>query len=129
MAKHQFTDAIHRAIAARGLTGTAIVADSAEARAIAEINRLGARLRKSYKAAGWPETGVRWMRSRARIVIDPVRCPNAWREFSRYEYDRFKDGTYRSDYPDRDNHTIDAVRYALESDIARDAGSRSTILA
>ena len=48
---------------------------------------------------------------------------------SQYEYDRFKDGTCRSDYPDRDNHTIDAVRYALESDIARDAGSRSTILA
>lgn len=126
--KHQFTDQIHAALEARKLTTATVVADSAEARAIAEINRLGALLRKSYKSAGWPDTGVRWLRSRARIVIDPARCPNAWREFSRYEYDRFKDGTYRSDYPDRDNHTIDAVRYALESDIARDAGSRSTIL-
>lgn len=119
---HQFASDIHGAISARGLTRAVIVADSAEPRAIAEINRLGANLKRCRKAPGWPEDGVRWLRSRRRIVIDAARCPVAWREFSTYEFDRFRDGSLRSEYPDRDNHAIDAVRYALEAEIARDAG-------
>jgi len=49
----------------------------------------------------------------AKIVIDPVRCPNTAREFERYEYEQDKDGNYISAYPDRDNHHIDAVRYGM----------------
>ena len=32
-----------------------------------------------------------------------------------YEYDRDKSGNVLPCYPDRNNHTIDAVRYAVES--------------
>ena len=49
------------------------------------------------------------------IVIDPARCPLAAGEFSRYEYDRDRSGRVLPRYPDHDNHTIDAVRYAMES--------------
>ena len=51
------------------------------------------------------------------IRIDPRRCPNAAREFSGYEYLPDGCGGFLPDAPDRDNHLIDALRYAAE-DIA-----------
>ena len=57
--------------------------------------------------------GTKWLQSLREIVIDPERCPETAREFSTYEYERTRDGTYVDAYPDRDNHSIDAVRYAL----------------
>ena len=64
-------------------------------------------------------SGARRGRSSAatltEIVIDPVRCPNAAEEFLHYEYERDREGAVMSGYPDRDNHSIDAVRYALET--------------
>ena len=47
-------------------------------------------------------------------MIDPVRCPNAAREFSRYAYERTKDGEILNSYPDGNDHSIDALRYATE---------------
>lgn len=52
-------------------------------------------------------------------MIDPERCPNAAREFSEYELERDTDGEFKSVYPDKNNHTIDAVRYALEDEITK----------
>lgn len=49
------------------------------------------------------------------IVIDPARCPNTAREFSGYEYRQDRHGNFLADYPDHDNHTIDATRYAVEA--------------
>ena len=54
-----------------------------------------------------------------KIVIDPEKCPNAAREFSTYEYLRGKDGEVLAAYPDRNNHTIDTARYALEQALTR----------
>ena len=54
------------------------------------------------------------LQSLVRIVVDPVRCPETWAEFSQYEYERTKDGEIISGYPDANNHHIDAVRYATE---------------
>ena len=56
---------------------------------------------------------MKWLQSLKRIVIDPVRCPHAAREFRTYEYERTPDGEVISGYPDKDNHSIDAVRYAM----------------
>ena len=36
------------------------------------------------------------------------------KEFSQYQYELTKDGEPISAYPDKDNHCIDAVRYAME---------------
>ena len=52
------------------------------------------------------------------IVIDPARCPESAREFTGYELERDRDGGFRAGFPDRDNHHIDAVRYACEDDMA-----------
>lgn len=50
----------------------------------------------------------------ARGAIDPARCPDTAREFSEYEYEKDREGRVLGGYPDRNNHHIDAVRYALE---------------
>lgn len=95
-----------------------IVADSASPSAIGNLQRMGCRrLTKTVKGAGSVAEGLRWLRKLYRIVIDPRRCPVAAREFTRYEYERTGRGELTDRYPDRDNHTIDAVRYALEADI------------
>ena len=39
--------------------------------------------------------------------------------FSEYELERDTDGEFKSVYPDKNNHTIDAVRYALEDKITK----------
>ena len=51
------------------------------------------------------------------IVIDPRRCPNVAREFQLMEYkqDR-RTGEFMEDYPKEADHSIDAVRYAVEVD-------------
>ena len=57
---------------------------------------------------------MKWLQSLLKIVIDPVRCPETAKEFKKYEYELDKDGNPTSVYPDKDNHSIDAVRYGLE---------------
>ena len=41
-------------------------------------------------------------------------CPSTYDEFTQYEFEQDKDGNFISEYPDKDNHSIDATRYALE---------------
>lgn len=64
---------------------------------------------------------MKWLQSLKAIVIDSKRCPETYKEFMEYEYERTKDGEVISGYPDKDNHSIDAVRYAT-SQIWRRSG-------
>lgn len=52
-----------------------------------------------------------WLQCR-KIVIDPARTPRAYKEFTEYEHDVDRNGEVIDGYPDRNNHWIDAVRYA-----------------
>ncbi len=92
-----------------------ITADSADPRSINELRARGLRMLAAKKGPDSVSHGLRWLQTRTRIFIDPAACPVAAKEFSGYEYDRDKDGSFISRYPDMDNHTIDAVRYAMES--------------
>lgn len=58
------------------------------------------------------DDGIRWLQKRKAIVIDRERCPLAFQEFSRYRALEDDEGKFKG-YPDKDNHTIDAVRYAV----------------
>ena len=93
--------------------------DCAAPREIAELRRLRVNAIGAKKGAGSVEHGIRWLRELAAIVIDPGCCPVAAREFSQYEYLRDRGGGFVSECPDRDNHTIDAVRYAMEAELNR----------
>lgn len=94
--------------------GEHVICDSADPRMIDELRRRGVRALAAKKGPGSVERGIRRMQEMREIVIDPARCPNAAREFARYEYARGKNGEAIAAYPDRDNHLIDAARYALE---------------
>lgn len=118
---------VFAALAGNGLLSTPVIGDEGGGGkgVMKELRRMGARLlRDAYKPAGSVERGVRWLRELRKIVIDPETAPGAADEFSRYEWERLRDGTYRNEYPDRDNHFIDAARYANEADILGGSGSR-----
>jgi PBSX family phage terminase large subunit len=100
---------------AKGLTREdRITADSAEPKSIADYNKFGLSCVGAQKGAGSVEYSMKWLQQLNKIVIDPRRCPDTAREFTKYEYERTKDGEIISGYPDRDNHHIDAVRYGTE---------------
>lgn len=53
-------------------------------------------------------------------VIDPARCPNLAREVREAEFEQDRDtGEYSGDYPDGNDHWIDATRYALMDVVTR----------
>ena len=95
-----------------------ITADSEEPRSIASFNELGLRVYAAKKGPGSVDFGMTFLSDDIdEIIIDPVRCPNAVREFSSYELERDKNGNFKGSYPDKDNHTIDAVRYGMEDEM------------
>jgi PBSX family phage terminase large subunit len=60
-----------------------------------------------------------WLAGLREIVIDSVRCPLGYEEFRLKEYDRDRDGTWLDEIPDGNDHSIDAVRYAVMDDVLR----------
>ncbi|WP_251034576.1 PBSX family phage terminase large subunit [Bacillus sp. ISL-26] len=105
----------------RGYDSQMTIADSAEPKSIAEIKEEHGirRIKGAKKGPDSREFGERWLADLEAIVIDPKRTPNIAREFENadYEVDRF--GDVKSKLQDKDDHTIDATRYAFEEDMKR----------
>ena len=91
-----------------------ITCDSAEKKSIQDYKNYGLSARGARKGPGSVDYSMKWLVSLNEIVIDNIRCPYTATEFLEYEYERTKDGEVISGYPDKENHHIDAVRYALE---------------
>lgn len=99
----------------RGLTPQdRVIADSAEPKSVSDYRKLGINCFGAKKGPGSVEYSMKWLQSLNSIIIDRKRCPEHWKEFSLYEYERNKDGEIISGYPDGNDHFISAVRYALE---------------
>lgn len=95
-----------------------ITADSAEPRTINEFKKLGLNIIGAKKGPDSIEHGLKFLSEEIEeIIIDPIRCPNAKREFMEYEIEKDKDGNLKGEYPDKNNHTIDACRYGMEDEI------------
>ena len=92
-----------------------ITCDSAEKKSIADYRSYGINAREAEKGPDSVRYGMKWLQSLVEIVIDPITCPATAKEFSRYEYELDKEGNPLSSFPDKDNHSIDAVRYGLET--------------
>lgn len=90
-----------------------VIADSAEPKSIADFKAYGANIRGVDKYGGSVRDGIGWLQTLRHIYIDKRRCPNTWFEFQNYEYEHDKFGNYYSSFPDENNHSIDAVRYAM----------------
>jgi PBSX family phage terminase large subunit len=89
--------------------------DGAEPKSVADYREAG------IQAVAAPKQGrhnvhnsVRWLQERAAIVIDP-RCELAAREIPAYQYAMTGDGEVTGTLPDKDNHSIDALRYACST--------------
>ena len=90
--------------------------DCSEPASIDELSQRGINCQPAKKGKDSIRNGTVWLQNRAEIVIDPVRCPNAAREFQMYEYKRDRSGQWTDNFSEKDNHTIDALRYACEED-------------
>lgn len=100
----------------KGLTSADLITcDSAEKKSTADYRAFGLFARDAEKGPNSVEYSMKWLAGLFKIIIDPVRCPKTAKEFNDYEFEKDKDGNYISVYPDRDNHQIDATRYATES--------------
>ena len=91
-----------------------VTADSAEQKSIADFKAYGAYIRGAEKGPDSVRYGIKWLQGLNHIYIDKRKCPLTYKEFTHYEYEQDSAGNFISAYPDRDNHSIDAVRYALE---------------
>ncbi len=111
--RHLFNDDSAQMIIDRGYDDFPMTCDSAEKKSVADFRTMGLNATGAAKGPGSVEYGMKWLMHR-KIIIDPARTPEIYREFVNYEYDRDRQGNVISGYPDRDNHTIDATRYALE---------------
>lgn len=99
----------------KGVTGQDLItADSAEPKSIGDYRAYGSLCRPAIKGPDSVKYGIKWLQSLTAIVIDPTRVPNTAKEFSEYEYERTNDNEVISAFPDANNHSIDAVRYAME---------------
>jgi phage terminase large subunit len=98
-----------------------ITCDSAEPKSIAEMKSEHhlPRVKGAKKGPGSVEYGEKWLDDLEEIVIDSKRTPNLAKEFENIDYQTDKDGNPKPKLEDKDNHTIDATRYAFEDDMKR----------
>ncbi len=98
-------------------------ADSAEPKSISEMKaEYDCNFKGAKKGQGSVEYGETWLDALDEIVIDPERTPNIAREFENIDYQTDKDGNPKARLEDKDNHTIDATRYACEDDMKKTKG-------
>lgn len=79
---------------------------------------LGLRARPARKSH-MRRLSYEWLAGLREIVIDPQRCPLTFAEFTLKEYMRDKNGAWVDEIPDGNDHSIDAVRYAMMEDVLR----------
>lgn len=90
-----------------------ITADSAEPKSIDRLRELGIRnIRAARKGRDSINNGIDFIQG-LKIIIHP-KCSNFIREIGGYCWDRDKEGKNINIPVDRDNHLMDAMRYAVE---------------
>lgn len=99
-----------RAFCGRGY----ITCDSAEPKSIYELRNLGINALAAKKGADSVVHGIQWLQGH-EVVVD-VRCQALKNELTLYQWKKDRDGNSLSVPEDRNNHLIDALRYALESE-------------
>lgn len=96
------------------------ICDSAEPDRIADMLEDGWDAVKAVKRWGHGkgrDYSWEWLRNRTRIVIDPSRCPNLARELRTLEFERMRDGSFATRYPDLDEDGTMALIYSLNREI------------
>ena len=113
-------------IKSRGYQSDRIAADSAEPKSIAELHG-DFNIPNVYGVKKGPDSvefGERWLDDLDFICIDPKRTPNIAREFESIDYQVDRDGNPKPRLEDKDNHAIDATRYAFADDMRANSNTR-----
>lgn len=102
---------IAKAVLSENIHNFTVFCDNADSGGIKQLRIEGVKKAKGCKK-GRVDNGVAWLRGLNGIYIDKDRCPETYREFTEYAYVLQKS---TGDYvlSEKDNHSIDAVRYAL----------------
>ena len=94
-----------------------VLCDDANPADIAVYRREGVRASAAGKG-NLRKASYQWLAGLREIAIDPRRCPLTFKEFALCEYERDREGNWVDDYPDGNDHSIDAVRYAMMREVA-----------
>ena len=108
---------IHKKFKDIGITKQQIYFDSAEPRLIDELRRMGWNIRPSLKGKDSINAGIDLLK-RYKINITSS-SNNAIQEFRNYKWREDKTGKLTNIPEDKNNHIIDAVRYATYSILSR----------
>jgi len=92
-----------------------VVCDSSEPKSIQELNNYGVNAKGAKKGKDSVNFGIQWLQQQT-IVID-TKCINAKNEISTYHWKQDKDGNSMRVPSEKNNHLIDAGRYAHEDDM------------
>jgi phage terminase large subunit len=92
-----------------------IVADSSEPKSIQELNNHGIRAIGAKKGKDSVNFGIQWLQQQT-IVVD-IHCQNAKNELQQYKWKEDKSGNVLPEPVDKNNHFIDALRYAYEDEM------------
>jgi phage terminase large subunit len=92
---------------------TTVYADSSEPKSIDEIHSYDINIRPAFKGPGSIRAGIDYMQDQ-RISVTK-RSLNLLKEYRNYMWETDKDGNIIRTPMDKDNHLMDATRYALET--------------
>lgn len=92
-----------------------ITCDSSEPRSIADLKRHDIRAMAAKKGPGSIEHGIKWIQNH-KIIVHP-RCVDMIKELTSYKWREDKDGNVIPKPVDLNNHLLDALRYAMESEM------------
>ena len=99
------------------IANESITCDSSEPRSIADLKRYGIKALTAKKGPGSIEHGIRWLQG-YEIIVDET-CTNIIKELSTYRWKEDKNGDVIPKPEDKNNHLIDALRYALEGEMTQ----------
>lgn len=111
------THDIHNKFKEIGITKQQIYLDSAEPRLIDELRRMGWNIRPSLKGKDSINAGIDLLK-RYKLNITSSSS-NAIQEFRNYKWKEDKTGKLTNIPEDKNNHIIDAIRYATYSILSR----------
>jgi phage terminase large subunit len=91
-----------------------VICDSAEPKSIAELRNHGVNAIGAKKGKDSVNHGIQWLQQQ-KIIISKT-CINTRNEIMQYKWKEDKDGNAIRQPMDKNNHIIDALRYAYEAD-------------
>lgn len=95
----------------KGYDDYSIYCGADEQESIVDFRDAGLPARQANVGPGSVRYTFEWLQCRT-LVIDPSRTPRAYKEIIEYEHEVDSNEEVIADYPDHNNHWIDALRYA-----------------